>query len=113
MSRPRVVPGKIRQLIELESSSLSTRELGLLLNLAQGTIVKYRGAIRMARLTWEETRQLTDHELERRVRRARAALKSETAHPLDSGRDKLRQRSVATGYGDAEFGGYLTRHNRN
>jgi hypothetical protein len=66
---------KVRQLIQFESSDLSTRELGRALNLAQGTVVKYRSAIRAARLTWEEAQTLSDRELERRIRRARVALK--------------------------------------
>ena len=83
------MPAKIRQLIELESSSLSTRELGRTLDLAQGTVVKYRCAIRVARLTWNETRELSDRELEQRVRRARAALSDKFATDpklVDSGR---------------------------
>ena len=76
MSRPRVMTATLRQLIQFESSPLSTRELGKALNLAQGTIVKYRIAILAARLTWDEARALSDRELERRIRLARAALKS-------------------------------------
>ena len=82
---------KVRKLIQFESTSLTSRELGRMLGLAQGTIVKYRSAIRAARLTWEETQGLEDRELERRIRRARAALK-ESAIDLSQPCSQIRCR---------------------
>jgi hypothetical protein len=72
MSRPRVPVAKIKQLIQLESSSLSTTELGHVPSLSKSTVVKYRQALRFAELTGETARGLDDRELGKRVRRARS-----------------------------------------
>ena len=67
MSNPRISTATLRQLIQLQVSGLSTRKTALALNLSQGAVSKYRGAVLAVGLTWEEALKLEEAELERRV----------------------------------------------
>jgi hypothetical protein len=72
MSNPRLPTPKLRQIIQFESSKLSAREVGRALTLSHGAVSKYRCAVRAAGISWEDTQQLDDAELERRIWQARA-----------------------------------------
>jgi transposase len=71
MPKPRISIAKLKQLIQLESSKLSTREACRALNLSHGAVCKYRNVVREAGLSWEEVQQLDEAELERRIWQAR------------------------------------------
>ena len=71
MSNPRIPIAKLRQLLQLESSELTTREAARALNLSQGAVWKYRCAVRLAGLTPEQAQVLDDAALERRIWQAR------------------------------------------
>lgn len=73
MSNPRIPVATLKQLIQLESSELTTREIARALNLSQGAVSKYRAALRAAGIGAEEAQSLDEQELERRVWRARAS----------------------------------------
>jgi transposase len=75
MSNPRLPTFKLRQIIQFESSELSARELARALNLSHGAISKYRCAVRIAGMNWEEAQHLDDAELERRIWTARTERK--------------------------------------
>jgi transposase len=72
MSNPRIPIAKLRQLIQLESSELTTREIARALHLSQGAVSKYQCALRTAQIGADEAQKIDDAELERRVWRARA-----------------------------------------
>jgi transposase len=67
MPKPRISIAKLKQLIQLESSKLSTREACRALNLSHGSVCKYRSVARKAGLSVEEVQQLDEVELERRI----------------------------------------------
>ena len=71
MSNPRISIATLKQLIQLQSSELTTRETARALCLSQGAVSKYRSAVLAAGLTWEEALNLEEVELERRVWQAR------------------------------------------
>jgi transposase len=73
MPNPRISIAKLKQLIQFESSELTTREICRALNLSQGAVSKYRRAVRIVGIKWEEAQNLGDAELERRVWQARPA----------------------------------------
>jgi DNA-binding transcriptional ArsR family regulator len=58
---------KLRQLIRLQTSHLSVRELSRALTLSVGAVSKYLTAVRAAGLTAEAIESLSDAELEARV----------------------------------------------
>ena len=58
---------KLKQLIQLQSSNLSVRELSRALALSIGAVSKYLTAVRAAGITWEAAQGLDEVELERRV----------------------------------------------
>ena len=72
MSNPRISIAKLKQIIQFESSELTAREIGRALKLSHGVVSKYRIAVRVAGLTWQEAQNLDDTELERRIWQARA-----------------------------------------
>ncbi|MGH8348991.1 MAG: IS21 family transposase, partial [Pseudomonas sp.] len=72
MSNPRISIAKLKQIIQFESSELTAREIGRALKLSHGAVSKYRIAVRVAGLTWQEAQNLDDTELERRIWQARA-----------------------------------------
>src|SRR5687768_13432143 len=71
MPNPRISIAKIRQLIQLESSELTTRGLARALGLSQGAVCKYRRTLRLAGVTQEQAQALDDVSLEHRVWQAR------------------------------------------
>lgn len=72
MSNPRISIAQLKQIIQFESSELTAREIGRALKLSHGAVSKYRIAVRIAGLTWQEAQNLDDTELERRIWQARA-----------------------------------------
>jgi transposase len=73
MSNPRISINTLKQLIQLQSNKLTTREIARALSLSQGAVSKYGRAVLAAGLTWEEALSLEEVELERRVWQARRA----------------------------------------
>jgi transposase len=71
MGNRRLPIEKLKQLIQLQSNSMSTREIGRALELSQGAIWKYLQAIRAAGIDAQGASQLSDAELEQRVWSAR------------------------------------------
>lgn len=67
MPNPRISIAKLKQLIQLQSSQLTTREAARALNLSQGAVFKYASVVSAAALSWEEVQNLDDAELERRI----------------------------------------------
>jgi transposase len=67
MSNPRISIATLKQLIQLQSNRLTTREIARALSLSQGAVSKYGRAVRAAGLTWESALHLEELELERRV----------------------------------------------
>ena len=55
-----------------DSAVWAAREIGRALKLSHGAVSKYRAAIRVAGLTWQEAQNLEDTGLERRIWHARA-----------------------------------------
>jgi hypothetical protein len=62
---------KLKQLIQLESSELTTREKGRALGISQGAVWKYQRAVRLSGITEQDAQKLDETELERRVWQAR------------------------------------------
>ena len=73
MSNPRIPITALKQIIQFQSSELTTREIARALHLSQGAVSKYRQAVRLAGISAEEAQNLEDAELERRVWQARTA----------------------------------------
>ena len=73
MSNPRILITTLRQLIQLHSKQLTTREIARALSLSQGAVWKYGRAVLAAGLTWEEALSLEEVELERRIWAVRRA----------------------------------------
>lgn len=71
MGNRRLPIDKLKQLIQLQSNSMSTREIGRALELSQGVVWKYLQAIRAAGIDAQGASQLSDVELEQRVWNAR------------------------------------------
>jgi transposase len=71
MSNSRVSVSQLKQLIQLRSNQLSTRDIGRALSLSQGAVSKYCRAVLMACGTWETALELEETELEGRVFAAR------------------------------------------
>jgi hypothetical protein len=67
MSNPRVSVSQIKQLIQLRSKQLSTRDIARAVSLSQGAVSKYCRAVITACGTWEAALALEESELERRV----------------------------------------------
>ena len=67
MPNARISMSKLKQLIQLQSSNLSVRELSRALALSIGAVSKYLTAVRAAGITWEAAQGLDEVELERRV----------------------------------------------
>jgi hypothetical protein len=67
MSNPRVSVSQIKQLIQLRSNQLSTRDIARALSLSQGAVWKYCRAVLTACGTWETALAMEESELERRV----------------------------------------------
>jgi transposase len=67
MSNPRVSVSQIKQLIQLRSNQLSTRDIARAVSLSQGAVSKYCRAVFIACGTWEAALALEESELERRV----------------------------------------------
>lgn len=74
MGKRRLSIDKLKQLIQLQSNSMSTREIARALQLSQGAVWKYLQAIRAAGIDTQELPQLTDVELEQRVWSARGSV---------------------------------------
>lgn len=60
MPTPRITIAKLRQLLQFESSDLSTREIARALSLSQGAVCKYRSALHAAGVTQERAQALDD-----------------------------------------------------
>lgn len=67
MSNPRLSIAQVKQIIQLDAGTLTTREVGRALNLSRSVVGKYRSAVRAAGLGWEEAQHLSDADLERRI----------------------------------------------
>jgi transposase len=67
MSNPRISTPTLRQLIQLQASGMSSRNIARALTLSPGAVSKYRHAVLAAGLTWEEALKLEEAELEGRV----------------------------------------------
>ena len=67
MSNPRISVGQLKQLIQLRSNGLSTRDIARALSLSQGAVSKYCRAVLTASGTWEAALALQETELEGRV----------------------------------------------
>ena len=67
MPNARISMSKLRQLIQLQTSNLSVRELSRALALSVGAVSKYLAAVRAAELTAAAIESLSDAELEARV----------------------------------------------
>jgi transposase len=64
MPTPRITITKLRQLIQFESSDLSTRKIARALGLSQGAVCKYRSALLAAGVTQDRAQALDDVTLE-------------------------------------------------
>jgi hypothetical protein len=71
MTNTRLPIEKLKQLIQLQSSKLTTREKGRALGISQGAVWKYQRAPRLAGITDQDAQKLDETELERRVWQAR------------------------------------------
>jgi len=71
MSNPRISVSQLKQLIQLRSNNLSTRDIARALSLSQGAVSKYCRAVLAACSTWEAALALQETELEGRVYAAR------------------------------------------
>jgi DNA-binding NarL/FixJ family response regulator len=71
MSNPRISVSQLKQLIQLRSNNLSTRDIARALSLSQGAVSKYCRAVLTACGTWEAALALEESELEGRVYAAR------------------------------------------
>ena len=71
MSNPRIAVSQLKQLIQLRSNGLSTRDIGRALSRSQGAVSKYCRAVLTACGTWEAALALEESELEGRVFAAR------------------------------------------
>lgn len=71
MTNSRLPIARLKQLIQLESSELSTREKARALGVSQGAVWKYQRALRLAGITEQDAQKLDETELERRVWQAR------------------------------------------
>jgi hypothetical protein len=58
---------KLKQIIQLQSSNLSVRELSRALSMSVGAVSKYLGMVRAAGISWEVAQDLDEAELERRI----------------------------------------------
>jgi transposase len=67
MSNPRISVSQIKQLIQLRSNELTTRDIARALSLSQGAVSKYCRAVLTACGTWEVALALEETELEGRV----------------------------------------------
>ena len=67
MSNPRISISTLKQLLQLQSNKLTTREIARALSLSQGAVSKYGRVVLAAGLTWEEALSIEEVELERRV----------------------------------------------
>lgn len=76
---------KLRQLIRLQTSNLSVRELSRALALSVGAVSKYAAAVRAAGLTAEAAEPLSDAELEARVFGPSAPAAPSRFAPIDVG----------------------------
>jgi transposase len=76
---------KLRQLIRLQTSNLSVRELSRALALSVGAVSKYAAAVRAAGLTAEAAEPLSDAELEARVFGPAAPAAPSRFAPIDVG----------------------------
>jgi transposase len=72
MTNQRIPIATLKQLVHLQSSELTTREIGRALNLSQGAVWKYLSAIRRAAISVADLQSLAETELEQRVWQARA-----------------------------------------
>ena len=68
MPNARISMSKLKQIIQLQSSNLSVRELSRALSMSVGAISKYLAAVRLAGITWEAAQGLDEAELGVRVR---------------------------------------------
>src|ERR1700722_13168072 len=71
MPNPRISVSQLKQLIQLRSNNLSTRDIARALSLSQGAVSKYCRAVLAACDRWEAALALEETELERRVFAAR------------------------------------------
>ena len=71
MSKPRLPIEKIKQLLQYESSELTTREIGIAVGFSQGSVSKYQCALRAAGISWQEAQHWSEAQLEERVWQAR------------------------------------------
>ena len=58
MTNQRISVTKLRQLMQFESSELTMRDIGRALQLSAGAVSKYRCAVRIAGLTWNDAQHL-------------------------------------------------------
>src|SRR6267142_1252287 len=71
MSNPRISVSQLKQLIQLRSNDLSTRDIARALSVSQGAVSKYCRAVLAGCGTWEAALALQETELEGRVYAAR------------------------------------------
>ena len=73
MSNPRIAIATLRQITQYQSSTLTNREIARALHVSAGAVSKYRRAVQAAGISAEESQNLTDTELEKRVWQARVS----------------------------------------
>ena len=67
MPNARISMSKLKQIIQLQSSNLSVRDLSRALGMSIGAVSKYLAAVRTAGLSWEVAQGLDEAALERRI----------------------------------------------
>ena len=67
MPNARISMSKLKQIIQLQSSNLSIRELSRALSMSVGAVSKYLAMVRAAGLTWDAAQDLDETALERRI----------------------------------------------
>jgi len=67
MPNARISMSKLKQIIQLQSSNLSVRELSRALSMSVGAVSKYLAMVRAAGLTWDAAQDLDETALERRI----------------------------------------------
>lgn len=67
MPNARISMSKLKQIVQLQSSNLSARDLSRALGISIGAVSKYLAAVRAAGLSWEVAQGLDEAALERRI----------------------------------------------
>ena len=76
---------KLKQIIQLQSSNLSVRELARALAMSVGAVSKYLGMVRAAGISWEVAQDLDEAQLERRAGSRRSTARGSTGSSSATG----------------------------